>query len=204
MRKRIKYCGITREEDAMFAANLGVDALGFIFYQNSPRYVEPAVAQHIIEKLPPFISTVAVVVNPDAEALNALIRQTQIDLLQFHGEESNDFCSSFNRPFIKAIRMNDTINIDIAMQDFPDAKGFLLDSYQANAHGGTGKRFAWERLPKQCSRPLILAGGLTPENVQQALAIPSVSGIDVSSGIETEPGIKSPEKMQAFFRAAKC
>ncbi len=167
-RTRIKICGITRAQDAVEAVNAGADAIGLVFYDPSPRAVTIEMAKTIVKVVPAFVSVVALFVNPDAKEVQRVLNEVRIDLLQFHGDEKNDFCSQFQRPYIKAIRVRQTSDVVASSVCFPDAVGYLLDSYKPGVPGGTGETFDWSLIPAAQSNSLILAGGLTPENVAQA------------------------------------
>lgn len=201
-RTRVKICGITRLEDALTAIDAGADALGFVFYPPSPRYIEPAVAADIIRQLPPFITTVALFVNETEENIRQITELTQIDLLQFHGDETSEFCQGFNKTWIKALRVRNADQLQDDLQQFSQARAILLDSYRPGVPGGTGETFNWELIPQNSPRPIILAGGLTPENVGTAVHQVQPYGIDVSGGVEASKGIKDPVKIHAFIRGA--
>jgi phosphoribosylanthranilate isomerase len=199
-RIRVKICGITRTQDAVLAAQLGVDAIGFVFYAKSPRAVQIAEAQRIIQALPAFISTVGLFVNETAETVRTVMQHVPIDILQFHGEETPAYCAQFNRPYIKAIRMQPETNLEMLAQRYETASALLLDTYVAGVQGGTGETFDWQQVPKGLTKPIIIAGGLTPENVQAAIIDTQPYGVDVSGGVEARKGIKDPEKLTAFMR----
>jgi phosphoribosylanthranilate isomerase len=201
-RARVKICGITRLEDALTAIDAGADALGFVFYPPSPRYIEPAVAADIIWQLPPFVTTVALFVNETEENIRQITELTQIDLLQFHGDETAEFCQGFNKAWIKALRVRNAEQLQADLQQFTQARAILLDSYRPGVPGGTGETFNWELIPQDSPRPIILAGGLTPENVGTAVHQVQPYGIDVSGGVEASKGIKDPVKIHAFIRGA--
>ncbi len=203
MRTRVKICGITRVEDALAAARAGVDAIGLVFYPASPRCVDVSQAQAICNALPPFVSVVGLFVNPARAEVGAIITAVPVDLLQFHGNEPADCCMGFARPYIKAIGMQAGIDPLDVMAAHPQASGFLLDAYQPDTHGGGGAVFDWNQVPAQCDRPLILAGGLTPENVAGAIERLGPFAVDVSSGVEQRKGIKSEAKIQAFMRGVE-
>jgi phosphoribosylanthranilate isomerase len=203
MRTRVKICGITRCEDALAAAEAGVDAIGLVFYENSPRFVEIARAREICAVLPPFVSVVALFVNAGREQVQAVLDALPADLLQFHGSESAASCEGFGRPYVKAIGMQQGVDPLPAMRAHPGASGFLLDTLQPGTHGGGGVAFDWATVPRLPARPLILAGGLTPENVTQAIESTRPFAVDVSSGVEVEKGIKSVDRINAFMRGVK-
>lgn len=199
MRTRVKICGITRLEDALAAVDAGADALGFVFYPASPRYVAPAVAEVIIQQIPPFVTTVALFVNETAAQIEAVLNQTSIDLLQFHGDESPEFCQQFNRPYFKALRMSPDINVMVETKRFASARGILLDAYRPGMPGGTGEAFDWERIPSDINLPLVLAGGLDQNNVAQAINQVKPYAVDVSGGVEMAKGLKDGSKILSFM-----
>jgi phosphoribosylanthranilate isomerase len=203
MRTRVKICGITRIEDALVAAQAGTDAIGLVFFASSPRYVDLSRAQAICRVLPPFVSVVGLFVNPAREQVNAILDSVPLDLLQFHGSESADRCTGFGRPYVKAIGMRAGVDAMAEMAAHPSASGFLLDAYQPDSHGGGGVVFDWSQVPGTCDRPLIVAGGLTPENVSGAIEQLRPYAVDVSSGVEQDQGIKSKAKIQAFIRGVE-
>ena len=169
-RVRTKICGITRVEDARAAIEAGADALGFVFYRASPRYVAPHSAQEIISRIAPFPAKVGLFVDPGREFVNAVLAQVALDLLQFHGDEQPDFCGSFGKPYIKAVRMKPGIDLHAVCRRHAGAAALLLDSYSETGHGGTGAVFDWNDIPGDLTRPVILAGGLTAANVSKAIA----------------------------------
>ncbi len=197
MRTRIKFCGITRPEDAQAAVRLGVDALGFVFYRSSPRSVSPARACAIAARLPPFITRVALFLDPEPAQVAAVINVFKPTALQFHGSEPRKFCAGFSLPYVKAIGMGGTADVEAAAAAYPDAAAILLDSHAPGTAGGTGKNFDWDRAPR-LGRPFILAGGLRPENVASAILALRPYAVDVSSGIELAPGVKDVARMRAF------
>lgn len=203
MRTRVKICGITRPEDGYAAAACGVDAIGLVFYEKSPRVVSIEQARLICEAMPPFVSIVALFVNPDAGQVAQVLGAVPIDLLQFHGTESAEFCSEFVRPYIKAIAVREGEDPAATITAYPSATGFLFDADLPAIHGGGGISFDWSRLPENASRPVILAGGLTPENVAAAIAQTRAYAVDVSSGVEVDKGIKSAEKIAAFMKGVE-
>ncbi len=203
MMTRVKICGITQLEDAQTAIEAGASALGFVFYKPSPRYVEPSVAQSIIQQLPPFVTTTALVVNHDAQSVNAIIDQVKPDLLQFHGDEDNAFCAQFNRPFIKALRMKEGEDIAALCLQYPDARAILLDSYVKGVPGGTGAAFNWQLIPKQLRSSIILAGGLDADNVACAIDQVGPFALDVSGGVERDKGVKCHQQIKRFMQAVQ-
>ncbi|MBT6410636.1 MAG: phosphoribosylanthranilate isomerase [Nitrospina sp.] len=196
---KVKICGMTQLKDALFAVDQGATAVGFIFYNKSPRSVTMKAAREIIAKLPPFVDTVGVFVNETAERVNKVADYCGLDLVQLHGEESPAFCRKINRRVIKAFRIKD-------LQSFKklekySVSGFLLDTFSENLHGGTGKVFDWNLAHRAKKMgPIILAGGLTSRNICQAIRQVRPYGVDVCSGVEKEPGIKDPEKVRAFLK----
>ena len=200
MRTRVKICGFTRDEDARAAALLGVDAIGLVFYPVSPRNVDIKQAQAIVEVLPPFVTVVGLFVDENPERVREVLSQVRIDLLQFHGEESPDYCEAFGRAYIKAIRMKPGVDLLKLASDYRSASGLLLDSDDPGSKGGTGTSFDWAMIPAGCPLPVILAGGLKPENVGAALRQVKPYGLDVSSGVEAAKGIKDENKMAAFLK----
>ena len=202
MRTRVKICGITRIEDALAAARAGADAIGFVFAEKSPRYIPPARARVILDALPPFVSTVGLFVDASPEQVREVLGHAPFDLLQFHGAETPEYCGQFGRPYIKAIRMAKGVDLKVEAARYIGAAGLLADSYHPQFEGGTGETFAWSRIPKALSKPVILAGGLAPENVAQAIALVRPYAVDVSTGVEQEKGIKDAAKIAAFIAAA--
>jgi phosphoribosylanthranilate isomerase len=203
MAKRVKICGITSITDALNAANAGADALGFVFYAKSPRYVTPEQAAEICQALPPFVTSVGLFMNADAEQVRATLDTVSLDLLQFHGSETPEFCRSFGRPYIKALGIQGLVDFAEQADQYPDALGILVDSHALGKAGGTGQTFDWKLLPKNYSKPIILAGGLNPENIAEAVRETSVYAVDLSSGVESSPGIKSKAKIDALMREVK-
>ena len=199
-RVRTKICGITRIEDAHAAIEAGADALGFVFYQASPRYIEPLHAQQIISRIAPFPAKVGLFVDPDRDFVSAVLAGVALDLLQFHGNEAPEFCSSFDKPYIKAVRMKPGIDLHGVCRRHAGAAALLLDSYSETDHGGTGTSFDWSIIPPDLSRPVILAGGLTAANVRRAIEVWRPYAVDVSSGVELDKGIKDKGAMSAFIR----
>lgn len=217
-RTRVKVCGITRTQDAITAIQAGADALGFVFYSPSPRAVTADVAAQLCQRLPPFVDKVGLFVNASAAEVQQALKKVPLSLLQFHGDESAAFCEQFGVTYIKAIRMpaggtdNETETDSseaveayeqaIAQLDSHQAAaGFLLDTYQKGVPGGTGKMFDWSRIPSNLTQAIILAGGLDANNVAAAVKAVAPYAVDVSSGVESSGGIKSPEKIQAFMQA---
>ncbi len=200
MRTRVKICGFTRVEDAVAAARLGVDALGLVFYPRSPRHVGIGQASAIVRALPAFVTVVALFVDQPRSFVEEVLQRVAIDTLQFHGHESAAFCRSFGRPYIKAIAMRENVDFAALEQEYHDAAGLLLDAWSPDAKGGTGSRFDWNRMPSESMLPIILAGGLTPDNARQAIVQTRPYALDVSSGVEAGKGIKDAVKMAAFLQ----
>lgn len=199
-RTRVKICGITRSEDGIQAAHLGADAIGLVFYAPSPRYVSHTAARTIIEALPPFVTAVGLFVNAPAEEVFETLKVVRLNLLQFHGDEPAEYCEQFGVPYLKALRMREDVNVTAFAQQYPNATGILLDTYQEGVAGGTGKTFDWSVIPDNVPLPLILAGGLNADNVAKAICQLRPYAVDVSGGVELEKGIKDPEKMSAFMK----
>jgi len=201
---RIKICGITRTTDALCAASLGVDAVGFVLAE-SPRRIEPEMAREISRSLPPFVSTVGVVVDMDLEALRDMATFCRLDWLQLHGNESPEYCRALDFRLLKAIRVKDRQSIETMAPYQGCVKGFVLDTYVKGKQGGTGKTFDWN-LAKEAKEygPVILSGGLTPEAVREAIHVAGPYGVDVSSGVERAPGIKDHKKMGSFVQEVRC
>jgi len=195
---KIKICGITNIEDALLAAGLGADALGFIFYKDSKRYISSEDALSIKSQLPPFISTVGVFVNQDIEELKTVKEEVGFDVYQLHGEESPNYCKKLGVNIIKAIRMKNKPK-DIDLESYP-VNAFLFDTYSSSEYGGTGESFDWQLLKDiGHSKKIILSGGLTPQNVAGAIEIVKPYAVDVSTGVEEYPGKKNPVKLQQFI-----
>ena len=202
-RTRVKICGITRVEDAVSVVQYGADALGLVFYPKSPRYTDIARAREIVESASPFVTIVGLFVNAAKDAIHQVVENVPLGLLQFHGDEDNALCKSFGLPFIKSIAMRDGFDVLSHMEHYPDAAGFLLDAWQPQSHGGGGEPFDWQLIPESSPKPLILAGGLTPENVTMAINTSRPYAVDVSSGVESGKGIKSAAKIAAFMQGVE-
>jgi len=200
---RSKICGITRIEDALAAAEAGADAIGFVFYAKSPRAVDVRQARAIIAELPPFVTTVGLFVNASRCELNEILEVVPLDLLQFHGDETPADCEGYHRPWIKALRVRPGDDLEAACQLYSGARGILLDTYVAGVPGGTGEAFDWSLVPARLSKPIILAGGLSADNVGHAIAQVRPYAVDVSGGVEQAKGIKSAAKIEAFMQAVK-
>ncbi|MCX7185044.1 MAG: phosphoribosylanthranilate isomerase [Nitrosospira sp.] len=203
MPTRIKICGITRIEDALAAAHLGTDAIGLVFWPQSARSITPARAREIVAALPPFISSVGVYVDPEAEWVEETAAVAGLNLLQFHGDESPEFCSQFSLPYIKAVRVRAGVDLLQYATRYSSARGLLLDSYVDGTPGGTGDAFNWSLIPQRMPLPLILSGGLHPGNVMAAIKQVQPWAVDVSSGVEVAKGIKDAEKIAAFMQGVR-
>jgi len=203
MRTRVKICGITRAQDAIKAVEFGADAIGLVFYGKSPRAVSVDDARAIIQKIPPFVTVVGLFVDPSPKDVAAVLHRVSLDLLQFHGDELPSECSAYGKPYIKAIKMREGEDIAAQVAQFASARGILLDTYDPKVPGGTGRVFDWSRIPKGLDKPIILAGGLTPENVWQAITKVRPFAVDVSGGVEADKGIKDVERMAAFMRGVQ-
>ena len=200
MRTRVKICGFTRVEDAVYAAQLGVDAIGLVFYPPSPRHVEIEQAISIVNALPAFTSVVALFVDEQEARIREVLARVPIDCIQFHGDEHAKDCRIYGKRYIKAVRMQDGIDIGALAYHYGDAAGLLLDAFHPGAKGGTGSQFDWGLIPKKCSLPVILAGGLDETNAKQAVEAVRPYALDVSSGVEATKGVKNSLKMAAFIR----
>ncbi len=199
-RTRIKICGITNNEDAAAAVEFGADALGFIFFRGSKRYIDPAAAGEIISKLPPFITAVGVFVNQDLDEIKEIIDIAGVSAVQLHGDETPEFCSSVPAKVIKALRVKDNIDTD-SLAQYP-VQAILLDTYSDSEYGGTGKSFDWGILKDiKIEQKIILSGGLSPDNVAQATDAVRPYAVDVNSGVEAGPGKKDHEKLKKFIEA---
>jgi phosphoribosylanthranilate isomerase len=202
-RTRIKICGITREQDARAAAAAGADAIGLVFWADSPRAVALEQAAAICRSLPPFVSVVGLFVDAEQEWVEQVLAQVPLDLLQFHGDESPAACECYGRPYVKALRMRDGVDIAAQRQRFVSARGLLLDTYRPGVPGGTGEAFDWQRVPAALAGEIILAGGLRPDNVAAAVAAVRPWAVDVSGGVESAPGIKSAALIEAFCASVR-
>ena len=202
-RTRVKICGITRVEDALTAVNAGADAIGLVFYAPSPRCVTIAQAQKIVAALPPFVSVVALFVNATIAEIETILAQVRIDIVQFHGDETPAQCQQINLPYYKAIRVKAESNLLQYALEFESAKALLLDTYTEATFGGTGHVFDWNLIPKNMTKPVILAGGLVPENVALAIRQVRPYAVDVSGGVEQSKGVKDTAKITAFMHAVE-
>lgn len=203
MATAVKICGITRIEDGLAAAHHGAHAIGLVFHRASPRYVTPEQAATISRALPPFVTVVGLFVDLPATEVRAILDAVPLQLLQFHGNEDPPYCAAFSRPYIKAIRMAPEVDLLQCAGFHSAAKGLLLDAYTPAAPGGTGESFEWARVPANLPLPVVLAGGLTPENVGAAVRAVRPWAVDVSSGVERGKGIKDVNKIAAFIRGAR-
>ena len=200
MRTRVKICGLTRESDVRDAVLLGADALGFVFYASSPRFVEIEQARALTSCLLPFVTSVGLFVDAEADYLRAVLDRVPLDLLQFHGEEAPDYCAAFGRPWLKALRMRPDADLHSLRSRYDRATGLLLDTYDPSAVGGTGRRFDRDRVPPDMAGEIVLAGGLSAGNVAEAIKRVRPYGVDVSGGVESEKGIKDRHKMADFMK----
>jgi len=203
MATAVKICGITRPEDALAAARAGAHAIGLVFYAKSPRHVTPARAAEIIRVLPPFVTTVGLFVNATAEEVRAAVAKAPVGLLQFHGDETPEFCRQFKCPYVKAVRVKPGVDLLQYTQEYHDAKALLLDNYVEGLHGGSGVAFDWSLIPRGLPLPVILSGGLTPENVMEAVRRVRPIAVDVSSGVESAKGVKDAQKIAAFIKGVR-
>ena len=199
-RTRVKFCGITRVEDALAAVSCGCDAIGLVFYAPSPRNVSLETAADIVASLPPFVSAVGLFVDATEDEIGAVLARTRLDLLQFHGEEMPTQCRAYGLPYMKAIRVQPGANLLQYATDYSDARALLFDTYTAGVAGGTGKVFDWSLIPKNLPQAVVLAGGLDAKNVAAAIRQVRPYAVDVSGGVESAKGIKDAEKMAAFMR----
>lgn len=201
-RTRIKICGLTRPADVKAAVECGADAIGLVFYPSSPRYVSRELAAELAALVPPFVTTVGLFVNPDADLVHSVLDRVPLQLLQFHGDESEVECSRFGRPWIKAARMQEGIDLVEFCSLHPAASGILLDAF-VDGYGGGGKVFDWRLIPEGLDRRLILSGGLDPDNVTEAVRRVRPWAVDVSSGVESDKGIKDATRIAAFVAGVR-
>lgn len=200
---QVKICGITRVEDAVVAVEGGADAIGLIFYPGSKRFVAPKVAASIISNVSPYTSVVGLFVNADAQQVEEVLSCCPLSQLQFHGDESADFCSSFGRPYVKSVPVSSEAVMSAIVDAHINARAYLFDTQVLGEHGGTGKTFDWRLMPQKNIGHRVLAGGLDAENVAEAIRIAAPDAVDVSSGVESRPGVKDPDKIHRFVSAAK-
>ena len=204
-RTAIKICGLTRKEDLLNAIDAGADALGLVFYKPSPRYVNLAKARELARWAPPSVCLVGLFVNATVEEVNMVLNAVPLDLLQFHGDENYEteaYCKQFNRPYLKAARMAPGLDLLEYAARYPSAQALLLDAF-VEGYGGGGKTFDWSLIPKSLPLPIVLSGGLNPDNVTEAVGVVRPAGVDVSSGVEQSKGIKDAAKITAFIAGVK-
>lgn len=202
-RTRVKICGIKDPAHARVAADAGADAIGLVFHPDSPRYVDVAQAAAIASSLPPFVSAVGLFVNAPETEIRAVLERVPLDLLQFHGDESPEFCARFGRPFVRAVRVEEGTDLLEYARRFSRARALLLDAYVPGVAGGTGRTFDWRGIPREFPMPLLLSGGLTSENVGRAIREVRPWAVDVSSGVEKTRGVKDPQKIVEFIRSVR-
>jgi phosphoribosylanthranilate isomerase len=203
LRTRVKICGITSEADALSAVEAGCDAIGLVFYEPSPRHVHIKQAIRIVSCLPPFVSVVGLFVDAQEHAIRSVLSQVRLDLLQFHGEETPDACDGFDLPYIKAVRVRQDTNLLQYAADYGNARALLLDTYKEGTAGGTGEVFDWGIIPAGLPKPIVLAGGLRPDNVAEAIRRVRPYAVDVSGGVEKSKGIKDAAKIAAFMQGVQ-
>lgn len=201
-RTRVKFCGLTRLEDVDAAVNAGADAVGFVLYPKSPRCISLATLSKLVARVPPFVATLALVVNKPRLEIEELVREVRLSALQFHGDESPDDCAGFGVPWLRAARMHPTLDLLQFKMRYHGASALLLDAL-AEGYGGGGKSFDWSLIPKEIAPQVVLSGGLNAKNVAEALARVHPYAVDVSSGIERAPGIKDPKRMREFIDAVR-
>ena len=200
---RVKICGITRVEDALTCAALGVDAIGLVFYAPSPRHVQLEQARAILAALPPFITTVGLFVDAKIDEVSDILRHLPLDILQFHGNEPADYCAGFGRPYLKALRVKPGVDLVQYASAYVGAQALLLDAHVEGVAGGTGQAFDWSLIPQQLPLPVILSGGLSQENVAEGIRRVHPAAVDVSSGVEASKGIKDAAKIAAFMQGVR-
>ncbi len=202
-RTRIKICGITREQDVHAVANNGADAFGLVFYEKSPRHVNVQQAAKLAHAAPPFLTVVGLFVNPSVDYVREVLAKVPLDVLQFHGEETPEFCQQFGRPYLKAIRVKPGVDLVQCAASYKAAQGLLLDAYVEGTQGGTGESFDWGLIPHDLPLPVILSGGLHAGNVAAAIEQVQPYAVDVSSGVEAAKGIKDAAKVAAFINEVR-
>lgn len=202
-RTRVKICGITRPEDGLAAARAGADAIGLMFYTGSTRRVSLDQARRVADALPPFVTLVGVFVDPGPGEVEAALAAVPLQMLQFHGDETPQFCEGFGRPYLKAVRVRPGLDLVQYASRFSRAKAVLLDAFVQGVHGGTGQSFDWSLVPPGLGLPLVLSGGLNPENVADAIRRVRPWAVDVSSGVEAARGIKDPQRIAAFMQGVR-
>lgn len=203
MRTRVKICGLTREADVDAAAAAGADAIGLVFHPASPRAVTPELARRLCAHLPPFVTVVGLFVDASPAVVHRVLDAVPLELIQFHGDEDPLLCASFGRRWIKAVRMRPGLDLDAVARRYAAAAGLLLDAYDPAVAGGTGRRFDWGRIPAMLAPRIVLAGGLTPENVADAIRCVRPYGVDVSGGVESAKGIKDRVKIFRFMQGVR-
>lgn len=203
MNTAVKICGVTRVNDALVAAARGAHAIGLVFYRPSPRYIEPQKAAQIVRALPPFVTAVGLFVDADENEVEAAAAEAGVQMLQFHGAETPEYCGRFTLPWMKAVRVRPETDLLQYARDYSGAKALLLDAYQEGLHGGTGSVFDWSLIPTEMPLPIVLSGGLTPENVGDAIRRVKPSAVDVSSGVELSKGIKDAKRIAAFITGVR-
>jgi len=203
MRTAVKICGITRVEDAHAASRSGAHAIGLVFHAASPRNVALDQARAIVRALPPFVTPVGLFVDAPIARVRETIAAVPLQLLQFHGDEPPEYCGAFARPYLKAVRVTEDVDLVKYAQSYRDAQGLLLDAYVEGVHGGTGASFDWRLIPANLPLPIVLSGGLTPDNVYDAVRIVRPCAVDVSSGVEAGKGIKDHAKIAAFIAGVR-
>lgn len=204
MRTRIKICGITRPADAQAAVRLGVDAIGLVFHPASPRCVNLEQAREIAACVPAYVAVVGLFVDPASADVERALKAVPLSLLQFHGDEPGDACCHYGVPYTKAIRMGPGVNVVTIVDQYPEAKGFILDTYIPGTPGGTGQAFDWSRVPQGLAVPVVLAGGLTSDNVADAIRQVRPYAVDVSGGVEISKGVKDPQRLASFVAAVRA
>jgi len=202
MRTRVKICGITSPVDGIAAAQSGADAIGLVFYPPSPRALSTVIAREIVDSLPPFVTTVGLFVDMPQAEIDEILAAVPLDMLQFHGSEDPLFCASFDKPWMKAVRMSPEVDLLKEEERYFAASALLVDAYQKGVPGGTGQSFDWGRVPVGLQKPIVLAGGLTPENVEQAIKEVTPWAVDVSGGVELTKGVKDLDKVAQFINRA--
>lgn len=203
MKTAVKICGITRVQDALTAARCGAHAIGLVFYRPSPRYVTPDTAADIVRALPPFVTAVGLFVDAPEEEVREITARTRVQMIQFHGSETPEFCARFELPYLKAVRVRPEVDLLQYARDFRSAKALLLDAFQEGLHGGTGAVFDWDLIPPALPLPVVLSGGLHPENVAEAIRRVRPWAVDVSSGVEASKGIKDASRVEAFVNGVR-
>jgi phosphoribosylanthranilate isomerase len=203
MNTRAKICGITRVQDGLDAVRFGAHAIGLLFYAPSPRSVTVEQARAVVDALPPFVTAVGLFVNADAAAVRSTLAAVPLQLLQFHGDETPEYCAAFGVPYLKAVRVRPGVDLLQYAQNFHGARGLLLDAYVEGVRGGTGATFDWALIPRSLPLPIVLSGGLDPDNVGAAVRAVRPWAVDVSSGVESAKGIKDAVKIEAFMNGVR-